>query len=133
MLTHLVRNAIAHGIELPEERTKKGKLEVGRIIIRSYVQGNELFLEIEDDGRGLEFEKIKQKAIEKGLGNLKPEEVIFVPGFSTKDKADETAGRGIGLDVVKTLQQHEAEMSKLFQQQAKEQNLSSISQSRPSW
>jgi two-component system chemotaxis sensor kinase CheA len=101
MLTHLVRNAIAHGIELPEERTKKGKPEVGKIIIRSYVQGNELFLEIEDDGRGLEFEKIKQKAIEKGLGNLKPEEVIFVPGFSTKDKADETAGRGIGLDVVK--------------------------------
>ncbi|AMW32962.1 two-component system, chemotaxis family, sensor kinase CheA [Fervidobacterium changbaicum] len=101
MLVHLVRNAVAHGIETPEERLKKGKPEVGKITIRSYVQGSELFLEIEDDGKGLDFEKIREKARQKGLGNLRPEDVIFVPGFSTKEEADGTSGRGIGLDAVK--------------------------------
>lgn len=102
MLVHLVRNAIAHGVEPPDVRVAIGKDEFGRITIRSYVQNNELHLEIEDDGAGIDFAKVRRKALEKGLGNLPPEEVIFVPGFSTKDEADKTAGRGVGLDVVKS-------------------------------
>jgi len=101
MLVHLVRNSIAHGIESPEVRIQRNKPEVGRITIRSYVRGNELFLEIEDDGNGIDFEKVRKKAVEKNLSHMRPEDVIFVPGFSTKDQADGTSGRGIGLDVVK--------------------------------
>lgn len=101
MLVHLVRNAIAHGLEDPENRKKIGKSEEGKIFIRSYIMNNELYLEVEDDGKGLNFEKIKKKAVEKKLEYLRPEDVIFVPGFSTKDEPDGTSGRGIGLDVVK--------------------------------
>ncbi|MFN6991629.1 MAG: response regulator [Fervidobacterium sp.] len=101
ILIHLVRNAVAHGIEEPEVRKKIGKAEEGRIVIRSYIMNNEIYLEVEDDGKGLDFEKIRKKASEKNLGHLRPEDVIFVPGFSTKDEADETSGRGIGLDAVK--------------------------------
>uniref|UniRef100_A0A7C4VTT1 histidine kinase n=1 Tax=Fervidobacterium thailandense TaxID=1008305 RepID=A0A7C4VTT1_9BACT len=100
-LVHLVRNAIAHGIESPEERKRKGKSEYGTITLRSYLEGGELYLEVEDDGSGIDFERVRKKATEKGLGHLPPEEVIFVPGFSTKDTADGTAGRGVGLDAVR--------------------------------
>lgn len=101
MLVHLVRNAIAHGIESPEVRIQRRKSEVGTITLRSYIRGSELYLEIEDDGNGIDFEKIRKKAAEKNLSHLRPEDVIFVPGFSTKEQADGTSGRGIGLDVVK--------------------------------
>jgi len=101
MLVHLVRNAIAHGIESPELRVQRHKPEVGKITIRSYVRENELFLEIEDDGNGIDFDKVRKRSAEKNLGHMRPEDVIFVPGFSTKDEADGTSGRGIGLDVVK--------------------------------
>jgi len=101
ILVHLVRNSISHGIESPDERKKIGKDEIGIITIRSYVMNNELYLEVEDDGQGIDFEKVRKKAIERNLGHLRPEDVIFVPGFSTKEEADGTAGRGVGLDAVK--------------------------------
>jgi len=110
-LVHLVRNAVDHGIEYPEERKLAGKSEVGKIIISARRERNNVIIEIEDDGRGLDIEKIKQKAIEKGL--ISPSEVeslneddlkmlIFTPGFSTKDTVTEISGRGVGMDVVKT-------------------------------
>ncbi|ABS60765.1 response regulator [Fervidobacterium nodosum] len=101
ILVHLVRNSISHGIESPDERKKIGKDEIGVITIRSYVLNNELYLEVEDDGQGIDFEKVRKKAMERNLGHLRPEDVIFVPGFSTKEEADGTAGRGVGLDAVK--------------------------------
>lgn len=101
MLVHLVRNSIAHGIEEPEVRKNIGKPEYGIITIRSYIMNNEIYLEVEDDGKGIDFEKVRKKAAEKNLGYMRPEEVIFVPGFSTKEEADGTSGRGVGLDAVK--------------------------------
>jgi len=101
MLVHLVRNSISHGIESSETRVQRGKPEFGTITLRSYVLGNELYLEVEDDGAGIDFEKVRQKAIEMGLGNMRPDELIFIPGFSTSEQTDGTSGRGIGLDVVK--------------------------------
>ncbi len=101
MLVHLVRNSISHGIESSETRVQRGKPEFGTITFRSYILGNELYLEVEDDGAGIDFEKVRQKAIEMGLGNMRPDELIFIPGFSTSEQTDGTSGRGIGLDVVK--------------------------------
>lgn len=101
MLVHLVRNSIAHGIEEPDVRKNIGKPENGIITIRSYIMNNEIYLEVEDDGKGIDFEKVRKKAAEKNLGYMRPEEVIFVPGFSTKEEADGTSGRGVGLDAVK--------------------------------
>ncbi|MEN3042388.1 MAG: response regulator [Fervidobacterium sp.] len=102
MLVHLVRNSIAHGIEKPEIRKDLGKSEVGNITIRSYIMNNEIYLEVEDDGQGIDFDKVRKKAVEMNLGYMRPEEVIFVPGFSTKDNVDTTSGRGVGLDAVKS-------------------------------
>ncbi|WP_456469416.1 chemotaxis protein CheW [Archaeoglobus sp.] len=110
-LIHLVRNAVDHGIESPEERKAAGKSEVGRIRLAAWREKNNIIIELEDDGRGLDVEKIKQKAVEKGI--ITPAEaesmsedelkmLIFAPGFSTKDKATEISGRGVGMDVVKT-------------------------------
>jgi len=110
-LVHLVRNAVDHGIETPEERVKAGKSEVGRIVLSARREKNNIIIEIEDDGRGLDLEKIKKKAIEKGIitpaeaETMSEEEIkmlIFAPGFSTKDKVTEVSGRGVGMDVVKT-------------------------------
>ncbi|WP_029521983.1 chemotaxis protein CheA [Persephonella sp. KM09-Lau-8] len=108
-LIHLVRNAIDHGIEPPEERIKAGKPEVGTIKLSAYQEGDRIIISIEDDGRGINVEKVKQKAIEKGL--ITPEqaenmsdkeayELLFMPGFSTADQVSEVSGRGVGMDVV---------------------------------
>ncbi|RMA97509.1 chemotaxis protein CheA [Hydrogenothermus marinus] len=108
-LIHLVRNAIDHGIETPEERLKAGKPEVGTIVLGAYQEGDRIIIYIEDDGKGIDPEKVKQKAIEKGL--ITPEqaenmsdkeayELIFMPGFSTVEKVSEVSGRGVGMDVV---------------------------------
>ncbi len=108
-LIHLVRNAIDHGIETPEERVAKGKPEVGTIKLAAYQEGDRIILLIEDDGRGIDVEKVKKKAIEKGL--ISPEqaanltdkeayELILMPGFSTADKVSDVSGRGVGMDVV---------------------------------
>ena len=110
-MTHLVNNAISHGIEQPEERLKKGKPEVGNVYIRAFIQGNQTVITVRDDGAGIDPEKVKQKAIEKNLitwaiaQNLSEQQVyelLFHPGFSTKDEADDFAGRGVGMDVVNT-------------------------------
>ncbi len=110
-LTHLVNNAVTHGIESPEERQQQGKPPEGQINIRAFLQGNQTVLTFADDGGGIDPLRIKQKAIEKHL--VTPEEALalseneiydflFHPGFSTKDQADQFAGRGVGLDVVRT-------------------------------
>lgn len=110
-LTHLVRNAIDHGIEPPEIRVQVGKPPEGNLILRAYHEGGQVVIEIEDDGRGIDIEKVKKKAIEKGM--ISPEEAerlsekeilsfIFKPGFSTAEKVTQVSGRGVGMDVVKT-------------------------------
>ncbi len=107
-LTHLVRNAIDHGIEPPEDRVKLGKPAEGRLRLSACHEGGNVILDVQEDGRGLNGELIRRKAVEKGLirpeENLTPEQVrslIFLPGFSTAAKITDISGRGVGLDVVK--------------------------------
>jgi len=108
-LVHLIRNAVDHGIESPEERRALGKPEQGRITIEAKHSAGEVWITVEDDGRGLDREKILQKGFEKGLcskedSEMTDEEVwrlIFEPGFSTSDKVSSISGRGVGMDVVK--------------------------------
>ncbi|MBR6162552.1 chemotaxis protein CheA [bacterium] len=110
-LIHILRNSIDHGIELPEEREKKGKPRSGKILLSAAQDKNSIIITIEDDGVGINVQKIRQKALERQL--LTKEEIdamsdeqmtglIFWPGFSTGDKITEISGRGIGLDVVQT-------------------------------
>nr|WP_254566771.1 response regulator [Oscillatoria sp. HE19RPO] len=110
-MTHLVNNALAHGVETPEERRKKGKPVVGRIVVRAFHQGNQTVISVSDDGAGIDSEKVKAKALQRGL--ISPEvakmmtrldvyDLLFMPGFSTKDQADDLSGRGVGMDVVRT-------------------------------
>jgi two-component system chemotaxis sensor kinase CheA len=111
-MTHLVRNAIGHGIESAEERARAGKRAQGTIRLEAYHQGNQVIVEITDDGRGIDSQKVKTRAIERGI--LKREEagrlseadildLIFRPGFSTADEITEISGRGVGLDVVQSV------------------------------
>lgn len=107
-LMHIIRNAIDHGIEPPEERRAAGKEERGLISLSSYQKGNHVVIEVEDDGRGINIDKVKKKAIEKGLisaSDILTEreaiELIFLPGFSTSETVTEVSGRGVGMDVVK--------------------------------
>ncbi|MEM3505320.1 MAG: chemotaxis protein CheA [Archaeoglobaceae archaeon] len=108
-IMHLLRNAVDHGIETPEERIAVGKSETGKIRLSAKREKSNVVIEIEDDGRGLDLDKIRKKAIEKGIiaenTNLSDEEIkalIFLPGFSTKETPTEISGRGVGMDVVKT-------------------------------
>ncbi len=110
-LIHLIRNSIDHGIEETAERVKKGKLATGNLFLRAYQDGNSVVIEVEDDGNGIDVNKIKKKAIEKGvikqieadaLDDKALVELLFMPGFSTADKISNISGRGVGLDVVKT-------------------------------
>ncbi len=109
-LVHLVRNAVYHGIELAADRISKGKPAAGTIYLHAAHRGNAVLIEVEDDGAGLDVEKIRAKAVERGL--LRPEvahsmpeseiiKFIFMPGFSTADQIGDQAGRGVGMDVVK--------------------------------
>jgi two-component system chemotaxis sensor kinase CheA len=107
-LVHMVRNAVDHGIEAPEDRAACGKSKTGIIRLRAYHSGGNVVVELTDDGRGLDREKILQKASAKGLvdadKSLSDQEVydlIFLPGFSTADKVTEFSGRGVGMDVVR--------------------------------
>ncbi|MEM9137444.1 MAG: hybrid sensor histidine kinase/response regulator, partial [Cyanobacteria bacterium P01_F01_bin.42] len=110
-LTHLVNNAIYHGIEAPEQRESLGKPVEGQIEISAFYQGNQTVISIADDGAGIDPERVKQKAIEKGMitaaegDNLSRSEtfaLLLQPGFSTNDQADSLAGRGVGMDVVRS-------------------------------
>ncbi|MCX8117545.1 MAG: chemotaxis protein CheA [Desulfobacterota bacterium] len=106
-LVHMIRNAIDHGIESPEERRAKGKPETGTIFLRAYQKGGNVVIEIEDDGQGLNREKILKKARERGIVSDEPlaehqiDHLIFEPGFSTADQITDISGRGVGMDVVK--------------------------------
>lgn len=109
-MTHLINNAVYHGIEAPEERRRLGKPEKGLIRVRAFYQGSQAIISVSDDGAGIDPERVKRKAIEKGLlkeadaPNLSRQEVyafLFQSGFSTKDQADALAGRGVGMDVVR--------------------------------
>jgi len=107
-LVHLVRNSLDHGLETPEVRLAAGKNETGLLNLNAYHQGGNIVIEIEDDGAGLNEEKIFNKAVEKGLVNaddkLNPEkihELIFMAGFSTADVVSDISGRGVGMDVVR--------------------------------
>jgi two-component system chemotaxis sensor kinase CheA len=107
-LVHLVRNAVDHGIEPPHERERNGKPREGTLLLKAYHSGGNVVVEISDDGRGLDRDKIIEKAISKGLiqpgQNMSDTEIInliFQPGFSTADKVTDISGRGVGLDVVR--------------------------------
>ena len=109
-IVHLIRNSIDHGIETAEERRKKGKPETGHITLEAYNSAGNIFIRIEDDGGGLDAERIKEKAITNGLISKREAEelnenqlydLLFEPGFSTKQEVSKYSGRGVGLDVVK--------------------------------
>jgi len=107
-LVHMIRNAIDHGIETPEERTASGKPKQANVWLRASQEGGQVVIEIEDDGRGINKKKVMEKAIDKGLVdpevNLKDKEIynlIFLPGFSSVDKVTDLSGRGVGMDVVR--------------------------------
>ncbi|GAB4510846.1 MAG: chemotaxis protein CheA [Sulfuricaulis sp.] len=107
-LLHLVRNSLDHGIERPAERIAAGKSESGRIELKAYQKGGNVVIEIRDDGRGLPYDRIFTKAVERGLvpasATLSPEEIvemIFMPGFSTAETVSDISGRGVGMDVVR--------------------------------
>ncbi|HEX2934686.1 MAG TPA: chemotaxis protein CheA [Bacteroidales bacterium] len=107
-LMHIIRNCIDHGIEFPDQRLKKGKSETGIIKISAFHSGNYVVIKVEDDGTGINIEKVRQKAVDKGIikASDKPEKkdlfnMIFLPGFSTARSLTEVSGRGVGLDVVK--------------------------------
>ncbi|MEM7581271.1 MAG: response regulator, partial [Cyanobacteria bacterium P01_A01_bin.80] len=110
-LNHILNNAIAHGIETPQERESKAKPPQGTIRIRAFHQGNQTVISVSDDGAGIDAEKVKKKAVKVGLINqeeanmmsrMEVYELLFHSGFSTKDEADQLAGRGVGMDVVQT-------------------------------
>jgi two-component system chemotaxis sensor kinase CheA len=108
-LIHIIRNAVDHGIEPPDERERLGKPRSGQIRLKAYYQGDRVFISVEDDGRGIDVEKVKAKAIEKGIATkdrlekMTEKEIlslVFSPGFSTADRVSEVSGRGVGMDVV---------------------------------
>jgi len=109
-LIHLLRNALDHGIEAPDVRMAKGKNEEGTVVLKAYHSGNHVFIDIEDDGAGINRNRVIQKAISKGIINeqiastltdRQVSELIFAPGFSTAEVISDVSGRGVGLDVVK--------------------------------
>ncbi len=110
-LTHMVRNSADHGMESPEERLAAGKKETGKIVLNAYHEGGHIIIEIADDGRGINIERVKQKALDNGLvtpGELEGmsdqqiQKFIFKPGFSTAEAVTSVSGRGVGMDVVRT-------------------------------
>jgi len=110
-LVHLVRNAVDHGIEMPDARAAAGKPRAGTVLLTAEQEGDHILLTIADDGAGMDAEVLRRKAVEKGImdadaaARLDEHEcfnIIFLPGFSTKDKISDVSGRGVGMDVVKT-------------------------------
>jgi len=109
-IMHCVRNSVDHGIEMPDVRAAAGKSETGTVLLKASNEGNQIVIEVKDDGAGIDVDKVRQKAIEKGL--IHPDkqisdqdayQLIMQPGFSTAAKISNISGRGVGLDVVKTM------------------------------
>ncbi len=110
-LTHMVRNSADHGIEMPEERVAASKPETGKVVLNAFHEGGHIIIEIKDDGKGLNLERIKEKALENGLhtaeelesmSDKQASQLIFKAGFSTAEKVTSVSGRGVGMDVVRT-------------------------------
>src|SRR5262245_7833 len=110
-LLHLLRNAVDHGIESADERRAAGKPERGQITVRAFHEGTNVLIEVEDDGSGLDLERIRQTAVARGYltdasaAAMSPDAIsalIFEPGFSTANRVSEVSGRGVGMDVVKS-------------------------------
>jgi two-component system chemotaxis sensor kinase CheA len=110
-LIHLIRNAMDHGLETPDERLAAGKPRGGTLVLAAIHEGNQIIISIKDDGRGIDPERVGRKAIEKGLitedqftamSQREVFDLLFLPGFSTKEKVTDLSGRGVGMDVVKT-------------------------------
>ncbi|NRT97491.1 chemotaxis protein CheA [Clostridium beijerinckii] len=110
-LVHIIRNAVDHGIEEPETRIKEGKNEIGTIYLRAYNNNKNVYIEVQDDGKGIDSEEIRKKVIDKGfiepsvLNNMDKKQIlnlIFLPGFSTAKKITEVSGRGVGMDIVRS-------------------------------
>ncbi|WP_028294788.1 chemotaxis protein CheA [Oceanobacter kriegii] len=110
-LVHLVRNSVDHGVETPSEREESGKPRVGHVVLSAQQEGDHILLQIQDDGKGMDANLLRRKAVEKGLmdqdaaDRLTDQEcfnLIFAPGFSTKEQISDVSGRGVGMDVVKT-------------------------------
>ncbi len=110
-LTHLVRNSVDHGIEIPSERRQRGKAETGQVILKAYHEAGQVVIEISDDGKGLDGDALAASAVSKGLLTSEQAQVmsdkekvnlIFLPGFSTAKEVTDVSGRGVGMDVVKT-------------------------------
>src|SRR5262249_15614025 len=110
-LTHMVRNAVDHGIETPAERAARGKATEGRLLLHAFHEGGKVVIEISDDGAGIDPDRVRDKALRTGL--VTTEQVarmsdrdlvnlVFLPGFSTADRVTQFSGRGVGMDVVKT-------------------------------
>ena len=110
-LTHVIRNSVDHGVETPEKRRARNKPEEGRLFMRAFHEGGQVIIEITDDGAGIDPERVKRKAVEKGIltaeqaartGEREAIALVFAPGFSTAEKITNVSGRGVGMDVVKT-------------------------------
>jgi len=110
-LIHLIRNALDHGLETPEQRLEAGKGRTGTVVLSAAHEGNQIVISIKDDGRGIDPERVSRKAIEKGLiteeqlvtmSTREVLDLLFLPGFSTKEQATDLSGRGVGMDVVRT-------------------------------
>src|SRR4029078_5181021 len=108
---HLIRNAVDHGIEKPEIRVASGKAAEGRLYLRAYNEGGQVNIEISDDGAGLNLDRIRKKAVERGLmtadqaprmSDREAAQIVVLPGFSTAEQVTSVSGRGVGMDVVKT-------------------------------
>ena len=110
-LIHLIRNALDHGLETPDERLAAGKSRCGSVVLAAAHEGNQIVISIKDNGRGIDPDRVSRKALEKGLiteeqlavmGNREILDLLFLPGFSTKEQATDLSGRGVGMDVVRT-------------------------------
>jgi two-component system chemotaxis sensor kinase CheA len=110
-MIHIIRNAVDHGLESPKDRKKAGKSKTGTLTLEAYHESNHIVIDITDDGRGIDIDKVKKKAMQKGLiskeemkniSDAEARRYIMMPGFSTADTPTETSGRGVGMDVIKT-------------------------------
>lgn len=127
-LTHMVRNSVDHGLEKPEERIAAGKPETGKVSLSAYHEGGHIIIKIQDDGRGLNLERIREKIVEKGLASeddvaqMNDSRImhhIFHPGFSTAEQVTSVSGRGVGMDVVKSNIEKIGGTIELFSEQGK--------------